>query len=102
MAFPWLVREGLAPHRIRRLYLFWTERANTWIDTSTTQARKVAALREHASQIHDFEGLEKRLAEWAAEEGRRIGSGAADPFRLIVIDEDENEGPGPETVADRA
>ena len=34
MAFPWLVREGLAPHRVRRLYLFWTEKANAWIDVS--------------------------------------------------------------------
>ena len=96
MAFPWLVREGLAPHRIRRLYLFWTERANVWIDTSTTLERKIAALRHHASQVHDFEGLEKRLAEWAGEEGKRIGVAAADAFRLVVIDDDENEGPAAE------
>jgi len=102
MAFPWLVREGLAPHRIRRLYLFWSERANVWVDTSTTQDRKIGALREHASQIHDFEELEKRLSEWAAKEGRRIGAGAADAFRLVVIDEDESEDSGPDGEGEAA
>jgi len=102
MAFPWLVREGLAPHRIQRLYLFWSERANVWVDTSTTQDRKIGALREHASQIHDFEELEKRLSEWAAKEGRRIGAGAADAFRLVVIDEDESEDSGPDGEGEAA
>ena len=24
MAFPWLARDGLEPHTVRRLYLFWS------------------------------------------------------------------------------
>ena len=51
MAFPWLARSGLAAHEVRRLYLFWSERSDTWVDVSATIDRKIAALQAHASQI---------------------------------------------------
>ena len=94
MAFPGLARSGLAAHRVRRIYLFWSERNNTWVDVSATLARKIAALSAHASQIHDFEGLEQRIRTWAEEEGASIGVAAAEALRLVVIDDDEDEGPG--------
>jgi LmbE family N-acetylglucosaminyl deacetylase len=93
MAFPWLVREGMAPHRVRRLYLFWTERANAWVDVSATIDRKIQALRAHPSQIHEPEKLDERVRSRAAEEGERVGVAVADAFRLVVIDDDEDEGP---------
>lgn len=91
MAFPWLVREGLPKHRVRRLYLFWSDRPTVHVDVTTTIGRKIDALRAHASQIHDLVGLEKRIREWAREEGERIGVDAAEALRLIVIDDDEDE-----------
>jgi LmbE family N-acetylglucosaminyl deacetylase len=93
MAFPWLVREGLAPHRVGRLYRFWTERPNAWVDVTTTIERKIEALRAHPSQIHEPDRLNERIRRNAAEEGLRIGAAAADAFRLVVIDDDEDEGP---------
>jgi LmbE family N-acetylglucosaminyl deacetylase len=89
MAFPALVRGGLAAHRVRRIYLFWTERANAWVDVSTTLGRKVEALRAHASQIREPDKLAERIANWAAEEGAPIGSAAGEALRAVVIDEDE-------------
>ena len=50
--------------------------------------------RAHASQIHDPDGLAERIRTWAAEEGAPIGSAAAEALRLVVIDDDEDEGPG--------
>ena len=94
MAFAALARGGLAAHRVRRLYLFWSERSDAWIDVSATLGRKIDALRAHASQIHDPEGLEKRIRDWAEGEGATIGVSAAEAFRVIVIDDDEDEGPG--------
>jgi LmbE family N-acetylglucosaminyl deacetylase len=94
MAFPSLARSGLGAHRVRRLYLFWSERADTWVDVSATLDRKLAALRAHASQIHDVDGLSTRIRSWAAEQGQAIGAGAAETLRLVVIDDDEDEGPG--------
>jgi LmbE family N-acetylglucosaminyl deacetylase len=99
MAFPWLVREGLAPHRVRRLYLFWSEKDDARVDVSATIDRKFAALREHASQLSDFDALEARIREWMAEEGRKIGAAFADTFRVIVIDEDDD---GHESEAEEA
>ena len=93
MAFPSLARSGLAAHRVRRMYLFWSDRADTWIDITATLDRKLAALRAHASQIHDADALATRIHRWAGEEGSGIGVGAAEALRLIVIDDDEDEGP---------
>ncbi len=93
MAFPALARAGLAAHRVRRLYLFWTTRPEVTVDVSATIDRKIAALRAHASQIHDPAGLGERIRSWAAEEGGRIGTAAGETFRLVVIDEDEVESP---------
>lgn len=94
MAFPHLARSGLAAHRVRRVYLFWSERSNTWVDVAATIDRRIDALRAHGSQIHDLAGLTERIRTWAAEEGSAIGATAAEAFRLVVIDDDEDEGPG--------
>lgn len=93
MAYPWLARSGLAAHKVRRIYLFWSDRADAWVDISTTFERKLEALRAHATQIHDPDGLAERMRTWAAEEGLPIGAAAAEGLRLIVIDDDEDEGP---------
>jgi LmbE family N-acetylglucosaminyl deacetylase len=86
MAFPHLARQGLAPHVVPRMYLFWPERPNAWVDISGTFDRKIAALREHATQIRKPDELEQRIREWAAEEGARIGVQAAEAFRVINIE----------------
>jgi LmbE family N-acetylglucosaminyl deacetylase len=94
MAFPWLARSGLAAHKVRRLYLFWSDKSDTWVDISTTLERKIEALRAHVTQIHEPEGLAERIRSWAGEEGQTIGAAAAEGLRLVVIDDDEDEGPG--------
>jgi LmbE family N-acetylglucosaminyl deacetylase len=94
MAFPWLARSGLAAHKVRRLYLFWSDRSDTWVDISMTLERKIDALRAHATQIHDLDALAERIRSWAGEEGAAMGATAAEALRLVVIDDDEDEGPG--------
>lgn len=94
MAFPALARSGLAAHRVRRIYLFWSERNNAWVDVSATLDRRIEALRAHASQIQDMDGLAERIRTWAAQEGKSIGATAAEAFRVVIIDDDEDEGPG--------
>jgi LmbE family N-acetylglucosaminyl deacetylase len=93
MAFPSLARSGLAAHRVRRLYLFWPNDPNVRVDITATLGRKIDALRAHASQIHEPARLEERIRSWAAEEGEPIGVPAAEALRLVVIDDDEDEGP---------
>jgi LmbE family N-acetylglucosaminyl deacetylase len=89
MAFPWLARDGLAAHRVRRLYLFWSNRPTVWVDVGATIGRKIEALRAHASQIREPEQLAERMLKWAAEEGAPIGATAGEALRLVVIDDEE-------------
>jgi len=93
MAFPWLARSGLASHVVRRLYLFWSNEPTAHVDVSATIGRKVDALRAHASQIKEPEKLDERMREWAKEAGERIGVEAGEAFRVVVIEDDDQEGP---------
>jgi LmbE family N-acetylglucosaminyl deacetylase len=93
MAFPPLARAGLAAHKVRRLYLFWPNTADTWVDVSATFDRRLDALRCHVSQLHHPERLEERLRSWGAEEGVPIGVAYGEAFRVVVIDEDEEDAP---------
>jgi LmbE family N-acetylglucosaminyl deacetylase len=94
MAFPAFARSGLAAHKVRRLYLFWPNEPNVRVDITTTLDRKIDALRAHASQITEPERLTERIRAWAAEEGEPIGVAAGEALRVVVIDDDEDEGPG--------
>jgi len=100
MAFPHLARSGLAPHPVRRLYLFWSNHPDAWVDVSATLERKIDALRAHASQLRGSEAFVERIHRTAAENGTVIGAAAADALRLVVIDEDEEEGPSEAAVDD--
>jgi LmbE family N-acetylglucosaminyl deacetylase len=86
MAFPWLViNEGLEPHAVNTLYLFFTDRPNVWIDVSQTIETKIAALREHASQLRKPDELVGMIRDWAREAGTQIGADTAESFRLVEI-----------------
>ena len=87
MAFPGLVREGLLPHRVRRLYLSGSNQPTVRVDIGDRLERKLLALSRHISQI-DVQSLEN-VRRRAAEEGAALGAAAAEAFRLIVIDPDE-------------
>jgi LmbE family N-acetylglucosaminyl deacetylase len=91
MAFPWLAKQGLAKHNVRRLYLFWTDHPNAYVDITSTVDRKLDALRAHASQLKDFASVEKWTREWTSELGKSVGVAAADGFNVVVIDEDDEE-----------
>jgi len=85
MAFPHLAQGGLAAHDVRWLFLFFTDQPGAWVDVTETLDVKIAALREHASQLRRPDELEVRIREWAAEAGERIGASAAEAFRVVDI-----------------
>jgi len=86
MAFPHLVKsEGLAPHHIERLYLFWSERPGAYVDIADTIDTKLAALRAHASQHRQPEQLEVRIRSWARREGEAVGLEAAESYSVIDL-----------------
>jgi LmbE family N-acetylglucosaminyl deacetylase len=86
MAFPSLViNEGLEPHSVGLLYLFFAERDNAWVDISDTIDTKIAALREHVSQLRKPEEIEGWIRGWATEDGAKIGVAAAESFRVVTL-----------------
>lgn len=60
-AFPELLEEGLEPWVVGEVWIAGGPAPNHYVDVTATFARKIAALRCHASQISDPDGLEKRL-----------------------------------------
>ena len=79
---------------MRRLYLFWPNAPTAWVDVTATVDRKIDALRCHASQVADPEGLV--AADPGVARPRRASRSAlaaAEAFRVIVIDDDPDEGP---------
>jgi LmbE family N-acetylglucosaminyl deacetylase len=86
MAFPHLaIDEGLEPHNVDLIYMFFTDQPTVWVDTSSTIDVKLDALRAHVSQLRQPEKLEEMLRGWASEDGQRIGTAAAESFRLVNL-----------------
>ena len=88
MFMPALVREGLEPHRVRRLYLASSNQPTIRVDISAQLERKMEALHQHASQFVADASSMGNVRSRAADEGRPIGVAAAEAFRLVVIDPD--------------
>ncbi len=87
LIFPELLSEGLEPHEVSRIFIHGSEKPDTFIDISTTLDAKVSALKEHRSQIHDWDPGEM-MREWAKEEGKERGLEAAEAFRQMVLKEE--------------
>lgn len=87
-AFRELLQEGLAAHKVKSVYLFYTMHANAWIDIAGEPLeRKIAALCKHESQLGPDWDAARWLREEAANEGKAAGLAAAESFRRIVLGE---------------
>lgn len=85
-AHPELLDEGLEPHTVDELWLMAFPEPTVAVDTSSTFARKVAALRRHRSQVGEGEHLEGLLREWSTAMARAAGlpEGAlAEAYRVV-------------------
>ena len=56
-----LLDEGLEPHQVKEVYIAGAEHPDTAMDVTDTFELKLKALREHKSQIKDFDTLEQRM-----------------------------------------
>lgn len=87
-AMPLVWPETGAPHRVRKVYIESHNQANTWIDISATLELKIAALKQHKSQMGDWDPTEM-ITQWAAEAGKEKGLRAAERYRVIQLERDE-------------
>jgi LmbE family N-acetylglucosaminyl deacetylase len=69
--FPELLAEGLEPHITPEVYIYGAREADVWIDISDTIDAKIAALKEHKSQVGDeIERLTEMMYAWARENAK--------------------------------
>ncbi|MFC1892650.1 PIG-L deacetylase family protein [Chloroflexota bacterium] len=84
--YPEQVAEGLAPHKVKEVYLWGSQDADTFIDITETFALKLAALGCHVSQTgQNFENVKQWVEERALQAGQSHGVPLAEAFRRIEI-----------------
>jgi LmbE family N-acetylglucosaminyl deacetylase len=83
-AMPLLWPEIGAPHRVRQVYIRGNDQPNVWVDITETIEGKIAALKQHASQMGDWDPTDM-IKEWNAEVGKEKGLAYAESFRLITL-----------------
>lgn len=84
--FPELLDEGLEPHSVKKVFIHGSAKSETYIDISATLETKIAALREHRSQLGDWDPSEM-LREWAREGAAEHGLEYAEAFRVMILNE---------------
>ncbi len=84
--FPELLAEGLEPHEVKQVFIHGGEKSETLIDIATTIETKIAALREHKSQIGDWDPGEM-LRAWAREGSAERGLEYTESFRVMILKE---------------
>ncbi len=84
LVFPELGEEGLQPHKTNFVYISHAQDADYYLDISDTIDLKIEALKEHKSQIEDWDPT-PRLKEWSANTGKKVGFKYAESFRRITL-----------------
>jgi LmbE family N-acetylglucosaminyl deacetylase len=82
---PLLWPEVGAPHRVRQVYVRGNDEPNVWVDVTDTIEQKIAALRQHASQMGDWDPTEM-IKGWNAIVGKEKGFAYAESYRVITLE----------------
>jgi len=72
-AHPELLEEGFEPWSVPEMYLATANESDVFVEITDTFERKLDALRCHASQMTDLDGLDARIRGWNAENARAGG-----------------------------
>jgi len=84
-AMPLLWPEAGAAHRVSKVYVFGNDKPNFWVDVTGSIERKIAALKQHASQLGDWDPSQM-VRDWAAEAGQEKGLTYAESYRVITLE----------------
>jgi LmbE family N-acetylglucosaminyl deacetylase len=85
---PLLWPEAGPPHKVRQVYVSGHDRPNLWVDITHTIETKIDALKQHASQMGDWDPGDM-IKEWAAETGKEQGLAYAESYRAITLEREE-------------
>jgi LmbE family N-acetylglucosaminyl deacetylase len=85
--FPELLEDGLEPIKIKEVYISNPQQPDVWVDISDFMDQKVAALRQHKSQMGDWDP-EPMLRKWGGEDGKKRTPPVAyaEDFRYMKIE----------------
>jgi LmbE family N-acetylglucosaminyl deacetylase len=83
--FPELLAEGLEPFKVPELYMLSFRNANHWVDIEDTIDLKIKALKEHKSQLGEWDP-EEMVRDWARMSGAGQLLDAAEAYRLLKLD----------------
>jgi LmbE family N-acetylglucosaminyl deacetylase len=86
LIFPELLAEGLEPHKVPAVFIHGPDHPDTFIDISEFLDVKVAALKEHRTQMGSWDPSEM-ITAWARQQGARRRLAAAEAFRLMRLHE---------------
>ena len=81
--------EGLSAFKPRKVYVTGRTQSDLFINITDTIDLKIAALREHRSQMKDWDPA-PRIKEWAAERARGKEMLYAESFRVVTLLSDED------------
>lgn len=87
--FQELENEGLSAHKVRKMYIVSFRQGDTFVDITATMDLKIKALREHVSQMKEWDP-EPMLREWSTELGKGKEMDFAEAFRVITLISDED------------
>ena len=82
--FPELTKK-YPPHKIKEAWFYATNNPNVFVDISKTIDKKIEALKQHKSQIKDFNEVEGRIKSWARKFGKRAKVKYAEGFRKVEL-----------------
>lgn len=87
LSYPGLLGEGHEPHAVREVWCWGSEHENHVVDITATFARKLEALRCHASQLAESpgEGVEAWLRALAREKARGRPFELAEAFHREIM-----------------
>ena len=84
--FPELFRdEGLEPHKVHHVYLCGTHDPNARVDVTNYVETKIAALREHKSQIQDMDEMARRQRDNKDQDYAGDGNRYTEMFRVFHL-----------------
>jgi LmbE family N-acetylglucosaminyl deacetylase len=86
LSYPEHADMGLAPHAVREVWLFSSDRPTAYVDIGPGFERKIAARLAHASQTRDPAALRAGWRERAARIGAEAGPSLAEAFALLHLD----------------
>lgn len=76
---------GLMPWKVGEIWFYGAEKPDHYVDISGTFDRKIAALKEHDSQVGRSTDLAERMRERATEVGKEGGVPMAEAFKVVKL-----------------